>query len=452
MKGKILLKKAALHNLGCKVNAYETEAMRELLVKDGYEIVPFHEKADVYVINTCTVTNVADRKSRQMINRARKENPDAVIVAAGCYVQTAKDRNKDESDADILIGNNKKENLIPTLHEFLMNHDKESEIIDINDGEVGYEDLRVNDTEEHTRAFLKVQDGCNQFCSYCLIPFARGRARSRDKESIIEEIRHFAEKGYKEVVITGIHLSSYGEGMGYGLIELLEEANTVNGIKRIRLGSIEPRIITEEFVKRVSGLENFCPHFHISLQSGCDKTLKAMNRKYTTSEFKNSCDLIREYFTHPAITTDVITGFPGETAEDFEESRAFTDEVSFYEMHVFKFSRREGTKADKMPGQLTESVKADRSHVLIEQSEKNSRAFRKEIIGKETEVLVELKEDIDGKPYWTGFTKEYIRIAIPADVFSEGENPQDQIYRGISESFLTDECIVLDRSSIIKVQ
>lgn len=446
------MKKAALHNLGCKVNAYETEAMRELLVKDGYEIVPFHEKADVYVINTCTVTNVADRKSRQMINRARKENPDAVIVAAGCYVQTAKDRNKDESDADILIGNNKKENLIPTLHEFLMNHDKESEIIDINDGEVGYEDLRVNDTEEHTRAFLKVQDGCNQFCSYCLIPFARGRARSRDKESIIEEIRHFAEKGYKEVVITGIHLSSYGEGMGYGLIELLEEANTVNGIKRIRLGSIEPRIITEEFVKRVSGLENFCPHFHISLQSGCDKTLKAMNRKYTTSEFKNSCDLIREYFTHPAITTDVITGFPGETAEDFEESRAFTDEVSFYEMHVFKFSRREGTKADKMPGQLTESVKADRSHVLIEQSEKKSRAFRKEIIGKETEVLVELKEDIDGKPYWTGFTKEYIRIAISADVFSEGENPQDQIYRGISESFLTDECIVLDRSSIIKVQ
>ncbi|MBP7059586.1 MAG: tRNA (N(6)-L-threonylcarbamoyladenosine(37)-C(2))-methylthiotransferase MtaB [Lachnospiraceae bacterium] len=452
MKGKILLKKAALHNLGCKVNAYETEAMRELLEKDGYEIVPFHEKADVYVINTCTVTNVADRKSRQMINRARKENPDAVIIAAGCYVQTARDRNKDESDADILIGNNKKEGLIPTLHEFLLNHHKESEIIDINSGQVEYEDLRVNDTEEHTRAFLKVQDGCNQFCSYCLIPFARGRARSRDKESIIEEIRHFAEKGYKEVVITGIHLSSYGEGMGYGLIELLEEANIVNGIKRIRLGSIEPRIITEEFVKRVSRLENFCPHFHISLQSGCDKTLIAMNRKYTTSEFKHSCDLIRKYFFHPAITTDVITGFPGETAEDFEESRAFTDEVSFYEMHVFKFSRREGTKADKMPGQLTESIKAERSHVLIEQSERNSRAFREEIIGKETEVLIEFKEDIDDRSYWTGLTREYIRIAIPADVFSEEENPQDQIYKGISESFLTDECIVLDRSSIIKVQ
>lgn len=446
------MKKAALHNLGCKVNAYETEAMRELLEKDGYEIVPFHEKADVYVINTCTVTNVADRKSRQMINRARKENPDAVIIAAGCYVQTARDRNKDESDADILIGNNKKEGLISTLHEFLLNHNKESEIIDINSGEVEYEDLRVNDTEEHTRAFLKVQDGCNQFCSYCLIPFARGRARSRDKESIIEEIRHFAKKGYKEVVITGIHLSSYGEGMGYGLIELLEEANTINGIKRIRLGSIEPRIITEEFVKRVSKLENFCPHFHISLQSGCDKTLIAMNRKYTTLEFKHSCDLIREYFHHPAITTDVITGFPGETAEDFAESRTFTDDVSFYEMHVFKFSRREGTKADKMPGQLTESVKAERSHVLIEQSERNSRAFREEIIGKETEVLVEYKEDIDGRSYWTGLTREYIRIAIPADVFSEGENPQDQIYKGISESFLTDECIVLDRSSIIKVQ
>ena len=333
-----------------------------------------------------------------------------------------------------------------------MNHHKESEIIDINSGQVEYEDLRVNDTEEHTRAFLKVQDGCNQFCSYCLIPFARGRARSRDKESIIEEIRHFAEKGYKEVVITGIHLSSYGEGMGYGLIELLEEANIVNGIKRIRLGSIEPRIITEEFVKRVSRLENFCPHFHISLQSGCDKTLIAMNRKYTTSEFKHSCDLIRKYFFHPAITTDVITGFPGETAEDFEESRAFTDEVSFYEMHVFKFSRREGTKADKMPGQLTESIKAERSHVLIEQSERNSRAFREEIIGKETEVLIEFKEDIDDRSYWTGLTREYIRIAIPADVFSEEENPQDQIYKGISESFLTDECIVLDRSSIIKVQ
>jgi threonylcarbamoyladenosine tRNA methylthiotransferase MtaB len=452
MKGKILLKKAALHNLGCKVNAYETEAMRELLEKDGYEIVPFHDKADVYVINTCTVTNVADRKSRQMINRARKENPDAVIIAAGCYVQTAKDRNKDESDADILIGNNKKENLIPTLHEFLLNHNRESEIIDINSEEVGYEDLRVNDTEEHTRAFLKVQDGCNQFCSYCLIPFARGRARSRDKESIIEEIRHFSEKGYKEVVITGIHLSSYGEGMGYGLIELLEEANNVSGIKRIRLGSIEPRIITDEFVKRVSRLENFCPHFHISLQSGCDKTLKAMNRKYTTSEFKHSCDLIRKYFMHPAITTDVITGFPGETAEDFEESRAFTENVSFYEMHVFKFSRREGTKADKMPGQLTESIKADRSHVLIEQSERNSKAFRKEIIGKETEVLIELKENIGGKLYWTGFTREYIRIAIPADAFQKGENPQDQIYTGVAESFLTDECIVLDRSSIIKVQ
>ena len=343
------MKKAALHNLGCKVNAYETEAMQELLEQNGYEIVPFKEGADVYIINTCTVTNMADRKSRQMIHRARKMNPDAVVVAAGCYVQ-AKAEDVDEC-IDIVIGNNKKQDLIEILDEYWAkkkkDHELQKEVLDINHTSE-YENLHLSKTAEHTRAYIKVQDGCNQFCSYCIIPFARGRVRSREKDDVVREVESLAKNGYKEVVLTGIHLSSYGVDLGETLLSLILAVNEVSGIHRIRLGSLEPRIITEEFVKTIAGLPKICPHFHLSLQSGCDATLKRMNRKYTAEEYYEKCELLRKYFDDPALTTDVIVGFPGETEEEFAQSKDFVDKVNFYETHIFKYSKREGTKAAVM--------------------------------------------------------------------------------------------------------
>ena len=333
-------KKAALHNLGCKVNAYETEAMKELLREDGYEIVDFHDKADVYVVNTCTVTSVADQKSRQTLHRAKKENPDAIVVAAGCYVQTAADKLRKDNYIDILIGNNKKDQLVNKIHEYIKGQEREESIMDVNKGKISYEALRVNSTGKNTRAFVKIQDGCNEFCTYCLIPYARGRNRFRDIASIKEEVKKFAKNGYKEVVLTGIHLSAFGENEDFGLIDVIESISEVSGIERIRLGSIEPRIITEDFARRVSKIKKFCPHFHLSLQSGCNKILKRMNRKYTKEEFREGCILLRKYFKDPALTTDVIVGFPGETEEDFMESYEFYKDINFYEMHVFKFSKR----------------------------------------------------------------------------------------------------------------
>ena len=424
------MKKVALHNLGCKVNAYETEAMQEMLEKEGYEIVPFKEGADIYIINTCTVTNIADRKSRQMLHRARKMNPDAIVVAAGCYVQAQENEHHElDSCIDIVIGNNKKQDLIQILNEY-ESKCKTEEVIDINHTNE-YENLNLSRTGEHTRAYIKVQDGCNQFCSYCIIPFARGRVRSRSLEDVVQEVTTLSENGYKEVVLTGIHLSSYGvdfeeqeAGKKTDLLTLILAVHEIPGIERIRLGSLEPRIVTEEFAKTIAGLPKMCPHFHLSLQSGCDATLKRMNRRYTTDEYFEKCELLRKYFDHPALTTDVIVGFPGETEEEFEESKAFVDKVNFYETHIFKYSKREGTRAAVMENQVPEQIKAERSTQLIELGAKKQEAYEKEMVGKDVEILVEEPAQIDGKEVQVGHTKEYIKVALESD-----ENLQNQIVK-----------------------
>ena len=424
------MKKVALHNLGCKVNAYETEAMQEMLEKEGYEIVPFKEGADIYIINTCTVTNIADRKSRQMLHRARKMNPDAIVVAAGCYVQAQENEHHElDSCIDIVIGNNKKQDLIQILDEY-ESKCKTEEVIDINHTNE-YENLNLSRTGEHTRAYIKVQDGCNQFCSYCIIPFARGRVRSRSLEDVVQEVTTLSGNGYKEVVLTGLHLSSYGVDFEEqearkktDLLTLILAVHEIPGIERIRLGSLEPRIITEEFAKTIAGLPKMCPHFHLSLQSGCDATLKRMNRRYTTGEYYEKCELLRKYFDHPALTTDVIVGFPGETEEEFEESKAFVDKVNFYETHIFKYSKREGTRAAVMENQVPEQIKAERSAQLIELGAKKQEAYEKEMVGKDVEILVEEPAQINGKEVQVGHTKEYIKVALESD-----ENLQNQIVK-----------------------
>ena len=424
------MKKVALHNLGCKVNAYETEAMQEMLEKEGYEIVPFKEGADIYIINTCTVTNIADRKSRQMLHRARKMNPDAIVVAAGCYVQAQENEHHElDSCIDIVIGNNKKQDLIQILDEY-ESKCKTEKVIDINHTNE-YENLNLSRTGEHTRAYIKVQDGCNQFCSYCIIPFARGRVRSRSLEDVVQEVTTLSGNGYKEVVLTGIHLSSYGVDFEEqearkktDLLTLILAVHEIPGIERIRLGSLEPRIITEEFAKTIAGLPKMCPHFHLSLQSGCHATLKRMNRRYTTGEYYEKCELLRKYFDHPALTTDVIVGFPGETEEEFEESKAFVDKVNFYETHIFKYSKREGTRAAVMENQVPEQIKAERSAQLIELGAKKQEAYEKEMVGKDVEILVEEPAQINGKEVQVGHTKEYIKVALESD-----ENLQNQIVK-----------------------
>ena len=416
------MKKAALHNLGCKVNAYETEAMQELLEQNGYEIVPFQEGADIYIINTCTVTNMAYRKSRQMIHRAKKMNPDAIVVAAGCYVQAQENSDKIDECIDIVIGNNKKQNLIEILEEYEQKRKEadgvfvQQEVIDINHTKE-YEELHLTRTAEHTRAYIKVQDGCNQFCTYCIIPYMRGRVRSRRKEEVVEEVSALAANGYKEVVLTGIHLSSYGVDFEEKetLLSLIQAVHAIEGIERIRLGSLEPRIITEEFASALSALPKICPHFHLSLQSGCEETLKRMNRRYSAEEYFEKCMLLRKYFENPALTTDIIVGFPGETEEEFEESRAFVEKVNFYETHIFKYSKRQGTKAAVMPNQVPEPEKTKRSNTLLALDERNRKAYEEQFAGKETEILVEEQMEKDGKTYWIGHTKEYIRLAILSD-------------------------------------
>lgn len=411
------MKKAALHNLGCKVNAYETEAMQELLEQNGYEIVPFKDDADVYIINTCTVTNMADRKSRQMLHRAKKMNPNAIIVATGCYVQT-QEGSVDES-IDIIIGNNRKKDLVEILdaYEEQRNKDHENklrEVIDINHTHE-YEELHLSHTAEHTRAYIKVQDGCNQFCSYCIIPFARGRVRSRKKEDVVAEVKTLASKGYKEVVLTGIHLSSYGVDTGDSLLSLILAVHDIDGILRIRLGSLEPRIVTEEFAKTISALEKMCPHFHLSLQSGCNATLQRMNRRYSAEEYFEKCELLRKYFDHPALTTDVIVGFPMESEEEFEESKNFVDRVNFYETHIFKYSQRHGTKAAVMEGQIPDQVKTERSAQLIELGERKQKEYEKRLIGQTVEVLMEEAVTIDGEVYQVGHTKEYVKVGLKTE-------------------------------------
>lgn len=434
------MKKAALHNLGCKVNAYETEAMQHLLEEAGYEIVPFTQKADVYVINTCSVTNMADRKSRQMLHKAKKNNPDSIVVAAGCYVQTSEKEVLNDLSVDIVIGNDRKHDLVRLLEEYSMDSVNDT-VDDINDGKHDFEELFIDQTKEHTRAFIKVQDGCNQFCSYCIIPYARGRVRSRRFENVIAEVERLAANGFKEVVLTGIHLSSYGVDFeeATGLLELIQAVNAVKGIERIRLGSLEPKIVTEHFASELSKFDKICPHFHLSLQSGCDATLKRMNRKYTTKEYERGCELLRKYFVHPAITTDVIVGFPGETEEEFEQTKAYLEHIHFYEMHIFKYSKRKGTRAAVMPDQIDEQIKAARSEKLIALGHDMSKEFRKFYIGKNEEVLFEEKAVIGDKEYFVGYTKEYVKVAKKTD-----ENLENQIVSGRISGMLTDEILLFE--------
>lgn len=411
------MKKVALHNLGCKVNAYETDAMQEMLEQHGYEIVPFQERADIYIINTCTVTNMADRKSRQMIHRAKKMNPEALVVAAGCYVQAQEASGQIDECIDVLIGNNRKKDLIQILEEHI-----QKAVIDINHTKE-YEEMHIQKTAEHTRAYIKVQDGCNQFCTYCIIPYARGRVRSRAKEDVIQEVRDLARNGYQEVVLTGIHLSSYGVDLeNESLLSLILAVHEVEGIQRIRLGSLEPRIITEEFAKTISALPKMCPHFHLSLQSGCDETLRRMNRRYTSAEYLEKCELLRKYFNNPALTTDVIVGFPGETEEEFEKSKTFIDKVDFYETHIFKYSKRKGTKAAVMPNQVPESIKTLRSNELLKLDEMKRAKYEETFIGEEVEVLMEESICLEGRTYQVGHTKEYVKVALET-----GENLQNKL-------------------------
>ena len=434
------MKKAALHNLGCKVNAYETEAMQHLLEEAGYEIVPFTQKADVYVINTCSVTNMADRKSRQMLHKAKKNNPDSIVVATGCYVQTSEKEVLNDLSVDIVIGNDRKHDLVRLLEEYSLDSVNDT-VDDINDGKHDFEELFIDQTKEHTRAFIKVQDGCNQFCSYCIIPYARGRVRSRRFENVIAEVERLAANGFKEVVLTGIHLSSYGVDFeeATGLLELIQAVNAVKGIERIRLGSLEPKIVTEHFASELSKLDKICPHFHLSLQSGCDATLKRMNRKYTTKEYERGCELLRKYFVHPAITTDVIVGFPSETEEEFEQTKAYLEHIHFYEMHIFKYSKRKGTRAAVMPDQIDEQIKAARSEKLIALGHDMSKEFRKFYIGKNEEVLFEEKTVIGDKEYFVGYTKEYVKVAKKTD-----ENLENQIVSGRVSGMLTDEILLFE--------
>lgn len=434
------MRKAALHNLGCKVNSYETEAMTQLLKKAGYEIVSFQDQADVYIINTCSVTNMADRKSRQMLHKAKKQNPNAVVVATGCYVQTATEKVAQDLSIDLVVGNNRKKDIVEILNEYYAEKEageqvKEEYVIDINHTDE-YEDLEISTVTEHTRAHLKIQDGCNNFCSYCIIPYARGRIRSRTMESIKAELERLSASGFKEIVLTGINLSCYDDN-GKKLIDVIEMADNVNGIERIRLGSLDPEVVTEDFVERLGKVKKICPHFHFSLQSGCDKTLKAMNRHYTSDEYYEKCKLIRKYIDNPAFTTDVIVGFPGETEEDYISSREFVKKVKFAELHVFKYSKRDGTVAAKMPNQIDEKIKTLRSEDLIKTGEELTKEFRQAKIGQDTTVLFEEKILLDSKEYWVGHTVDYIKIAVP-----EKENLEGQIRKVNVKDFLTNEIML----------
>ena len=416
------MKSVAFCTLGCKVNQYETDAMEELFQKDGYEIRAFHEAADVYVINTCTVTNMADRKSRQMLHRARKKNPEAVIVAAGCYVQAAEEAAKADEAIDLIIGNNCKGQIVSMVEEFMQGREKRVKTIDINHT-CDYEVMSISKVSEHTRAYIKIQDGCNQFCSYCIIPYARGRVRSRQAEDILSEVTTLAASGYREIVLTGIHVSSYGkdfeDGVGFGktdaLIRLVEALAQIPGVERIRFGSLEPGIITESFVERLAAIPQICPHFHLSLQSGCEATLKRMNRHYTPEVYAEKCDILKKYFDRPAFTTDVIVGFPGETDEEFEATEKFLDQIHFAEMHVFKYSPRKGTRAAVMPDQVNEKVKTARSNRLIALGERMMADYRELCKAKTLEVLIEEDIDVDGQKMWVGHSREYLKCVLAAD-------------------------------------
>ena len=436
------MRKAAFHNLGCKVNSYETEAMQQLLEDAGYEIVPFREGADVYIINTCSVTNVADRKSRQMLHRAKKMNPSAAVVAVGCYVQAAGAELKKDEAVDLIVGNNQKKDLVQILDDYFADHENSGEILDIGHSQE-YEELHIRRIADHTRAFIKVQDGCNQFCSYCIIPYTRGRVRSRRPEDIEREVRGIAEAGYKEIVLTGIHLSSYGvdfkDEQQENLLTLIKRLDQIPGIERLRLGSLEPRIVTREFAKELARLRTICPHFHLSLQSGCDATLKRMNRRYNAAEYQACCEILREEFDNPAITTDVIVGFPGETEEEFAETERFLKTIHFYEMHIFKYSRRAGTRAADMPDQVPEGTKSVRSDILLALEKQQSLEYRGRFLGTEEEILLEEPIEIDGTKYMMGHTRQYVKGAVPYE-----EGLKNKTVKGIFTKALNEEVLLLE--------
>ena len=437
------MRKAAFHNLGCKVKSYETEAMQQLLEDAGYEIVPFREGADVYIINTCSVTNVADRKSRQMLHRAKKMNPSAAVVAVGCYVQAAGAELKKDEAVDLIVGNNQKKDLVQILDDYFADHENSGEILDIGHSQE-YEELHIRRIADHTRAFIKVQDGCNQFCSYCIIPYTRGRVRSRRPEDIEHEVRGIAEAGYKEIVLTGIHLSSYGvdfkDEQQENLLTLIKRLDQIPGIERLRLGSLEPRIVTREFAKELARLRTICPHFHLSLQSGCDATLKRMNRRYNAAEYQACCEILREEFDNPAITTDVIVGFPGETEEEFAETERFLKAIHFYEMHIFKYSRRAGTRAADMPDQVPEGTKSVRSDILLALEKQQSLEYRGRFLGTEEEILLEEPIEIDGTKYMMGHTRQYVKGAVPYE-----EGLKNKTVKGIFTKALNEEVLLLEK-------
>ncbi len=407
------VKKVAFCSLGCKVNQYETNAMAQKFIEHGYEVVEFDEYADVYIVNTCTVTNVADRKSRQMLRRAKEINKDATLVACGCYAQVAKDELKKIPEIDLIIGNNEKNDIIQIVENHIAQKGAEDLVSDVM-YKLDYVELGTTTYTEKTRAVIKVQDGCDRFCSYCLIPYARGHIRSRKIENVIEEIKKVVEEGINEVVITGIHIASYGrdfKGKNIGLIDLLEEINKIQGLHRIRLGSIEPTIITDEFVERLSKLDKICDHFHLSLQSGCTETLKRMNRRYTTEEFRDVTKRLRAKFPNAALTTDIIVGFPGETDDEFNTTYEFLKDIAFYKMHIFKYSQRKGTKAAVMSNQVDGKIKEERSKKLIELSNENEYNYNKKYIGKQVEVLFEEREG----EYLKGHTTNYIVVKHKTD-------------------------------------
>jgi threonylcarbamoyladenosine tRNA methylthiotransferase MtaB len=440
------MKSVALHNLGCKVNGYEMDVMQQMLQEKGYKIVSFDERADIYIVNTCTVTNIADRKSRQMLHRAKKKNPDAIVVAVGCYVQAGGEEVLKDEGIDLAVGNNRKKDLVAILEKYMEEGPANSNrktlehttIIDIGKT-AEYEEMQLQETSGHTRAYIKIQDGCNQFCSYCIIPYARGKVRSRSQEDILTEVRGLAEKGYKETVLTGIHISSYGVDKGKpALLELLKGIHGIDGIERIRLGSLEPRIVTEEFARELGKLPKLCPHFHLSLQSGCDATLKRMNRHYTTGEYYEKVRILRRVFGDPAITADIIVGFPGETEEEFQETKAFLEKIKFYEMHVFKYSKRKGTPAAVMENQVPEETKASRSNLLLTMEKMQSKEFRETFLGREEEILFEEGKEIGGDFYQIGHTKQYVKVAKKSE-----KSLSNTIIAGKITKFLLDDIMLV---------
>ena len=450
-------KTVAFCTLGCKVNQYETDAMRGSFEAEGYEVKEFSQEASVYVINTCTVTNMADRKSRQMMHRAKKKNPDGIIVAVGCYVQAAKEQLEEDTLIDLVIGNNMKSQVVQIVEQYIQDNrhteDRDAYVADIANSHE-YETMHIEMVSEHTRAYIKIQDGCNQFCSYCIIPYARGRVRSRKMEDILQEVRNLTANGYKEIVLTGIHISSYGldfehtadEQEDYGpfknsaLIDLIEALSGIEGLERIRLGSLEPRIITENFVRRLCKVPQICPHFHLSLQSGCDETLKRMNRHYTTALYLEKCGILRQYFDRPALTTDVIVGFPGETEEEFAQTERFLETVHFSDMHIFKYSKRRGTKAADMPNQIDPQIQSVRSEKLIALGERMKDDFLEACKDQEQIVLIEEETEIDGTKYMTGHSKNYIRCAFEMD----GLVP-NMVIKGTINSKLNEEFVFCKR-------